>query len=71
MFAVGADGVNFWEEVAKCGREVHRELDSPGVSNRNGMSVATFGEQLDWIAPKHGRVASRGPQTCVLSRRGS
>lgn len=54
MFAVGADGVNFWEEVAKCGREVHREFGTPGVSNRNGMSVATFGEQLDWTGPTQG-----------------
>ena len=56
MFAVRADGVNFWEEVAKCGREEHRELETPAVSSRNGMSVASFGEQLDWTGPTQGRL---------------
>jgi hypothetical protein len=43
MFAVWADGVNFWEEKPDCGKEIHRQLTDMGAS---GIS-----EQLCWAAP--------------------
>jgi hypothetical protein len=49
MFAVAADGVNFWEERPQSGREIHRDLDGPAMSSRDGASLASFGERLDWI----------------------
>lgn len=54
MFALAVDGVNFWEETPAPGQQVHREFNKIDVSSRDGMSVASFGEQLDWIAPQRG-----------------
>jgi hypothetical protein len=51
MFAIGIDGVDFWSENAKCGREVHRGLEGVNSTAHNGTARAAFTETLDWIAP--------------------
>jgi hypothetical protein len=51
MFAVAADGVNFWEETPKCGKQVHRGFAGSDVRQRGGASEARFTETLDWAAP--------------------
>ena len=49
MFAIGADGVDFWSENDKCGRQVHKDL-------RSGKTELV--EDLDWTAPD-GRIVLR------------
>ena len=70
MFAVAAEGVNFWEEFPTSGRQVHRGFDGIDVSNRGGTSVASFGEQLDWIAPKQGALLREARKLTLYRRPG-
>ena len=53
MFAVGVDGVNFWEESKpEFGREKHRSFaEVKTVGARRTPQRAGFVETLDWIAP--------------------
>ena len=47
MFAVSVDGLNFWEEQNKPGRQKHKSFsDVPVGANSGG-----FSEKLDWINP--------------------
>ncbi len=52
MFAVAAEGVNFWEETATGGKQVHRQwLNGQTVETVNGATRARFIEALDWVRP--------------------
>jgi hypothetical protein len=51
MFAVGVDGVDFWAETPRCGKQVHRGLQVTKPLRRGGLATAGFAEQLDWLAP--------------------
>ena len=51
MFAVWADGVNFWEEKPDSGKENHRGLRPFGEACYDRPSAEGFSEQLDWTAP--------------------
>lgn len=51
MFAVRADGVNFWEERKGCGRQVHRSFEPARMLRRGGVDVAALTELVDWLAP--------------------
>lgn len=42
MFAVAADGVDFWSETEKCGRQVQREFST------NAVGIV---QNLDWTSP--------------------
>jgi len=70
MFAVAADGVNFWEERPQSGREVHRELDGPTLSTRDGVSLASFGERLDWLGPNQEALVREARQVTVFRQPG-
>lgn len=52
MFAVGAEGINFWEETPKSGRQAHRGFSGINVSTGDGLRTARFSEQLDWVTPQ-------------------
>jgi hypothetical protein len=52
MFAVAADGVNFWEEQQAPGRQVHRSFADIKIEKREDVPIAGFTEQLDWINPR-------------------
>ncbi|MBN2271053.1 MAG: PmoA family protein [Sedimentisphaerales bacterium] len=54
MYAVTADGVNFWEEQQAPGRQVHLKFDDVKVDNRDDVPFAGFSEQLDWAKPASG-----------------
>lgn len=45
MFAVKVDGVSFWEESGKPGRQAHRSFSEV----KAGAHPAGFKEQIDWI----------------------
>jgi len=51
MFAVAVDGVDFWSENPKCGRQVHRGGQRPEVTDRHGSSWASGAQEIDWVAP--------------------
>jgi hypothetical protein len=51
MFAVAVDGVDFWSENEKCGRQKHVRLADPGVHARDGESWCVFSQQVDWVGP--------------------
>jgi hypothetical protein len=51
MFAIAADGVNFWEEKTRPGMQRHRELSVRPITDLAGISWATFTQDLDWVLP--------------------
>jgi hypothetical protein len=48
MFAVAVDGVNYWEEKDKCGRQIHRAFSNVVNDEKEGVRRAAFTEQLEW-----------------------
>lgn len=54
MYAVKADGVNFWEEQQAPGWQVHRTFGDVKVDTRNDIPFAGFSERLDWVNPSSG-----------------
>ena len=57
MFAVAADGVNFWEEQQQPGRQEHRSFaHHVDVGGGKATNMAGFDEQLDWVNPRTGQV---------------
>jgi hypothetical protein len=48
MFACVADGVNFWEEGEKGGREAHLAFAALRVETRRGAEAAVLVEKLRW-----------------------
>jgi len=51
MFAVAADGVDFWAETPPNGKQVHKSLELLKPAERGGRPTAGFVEQLEWLAP--------------------
>ena len=51
MFAVKVNGVNFWEETDRAGRQAHRSIDDVKSASRDGSAVAAFTERLAWLSP--------------------
>jgi hypothetical protein len=62
MYAIGADGVNFWEETPGCGSEVPHKTCRVSTSTANGPARASLGQDLDWVGPK-------SPAPILLERR--
>ena len=46
MFAIEADGVDFWSETPKNGKQLCRSLDGPATA----AGGARFTQRLDWVA---------------------
>jgi hypothetical protein len=51
MFAVAADGVDFWSETPPNGKQVHKSLELLKPAERGGRPTAGFVERLEWIGP--------------------
>jgi len=51
MFAVGIEGVNFWEEQAQAGRQEQRRLLPVMRGKIAGVSYVSFGQDLAWTRP--------------------
>lgn len=56
MFAVAADGVDFWSEVPKCGKQAHRQI---------GTGKDSLTHQLDWTT-QEGRQGLREERTITV-----
>jgi hypothetical protein len=52
MFAVGVNGVSYWEETDKGGFQKHRPPIQTRSDSQDGTVRAGFTDTLDWIAPK-------------------
>ena len=52
MFAVEADGVDFWGEAENAGLEKHRSLGPLESKPQNGAGRAGFSQELDWVDPR-------------------
>jgi len=63
MFAVTADGVNFWEEQQAPGRQVHQRFDDVRVDSRDGAPFAGFSQQIDWQNPQSGQLVLKEIRT--------
>ena len=62
MYAVGVDGINFWEEAGNPGKQLHRGFDRVGTFARPEAAEAGFTERLDWVAAD-GRLLLRERRT--------
>jgi len=67
MYAVKADGVNFWEEQQAPGRQVHRTFDDVKVDTRQDVPFAGFSERLDWVNPGSGELLLAEERTIEAS----
>ena len=56
MFALAADGVNFWEEAEGVGAENPRSLRLLECDVRSGMQHAGFTQGLEWVNRRENRV---------------
>jgi hypothetical protein len=52
MYAVAVDGVNFWEEQAEPGRQLHKSFEDVRIDKGGNSPRAGFTEQIDWINPR-------------------
>ena len=51
MFAVAADGVDFWSENAACGKQVHVSIGELKTDVQDRFGTAQFTQTLHWKAP--------------------
>jgi len=54
MFALTADGVDFWSENEQCGSQRHVELGSLQTATSDGVPRAQLSQKLQWTAPRDG-----------------
>jgi hypothetical protein len=52
MYAVAVDGVNFWEEQAEPGRQLHKHFGDIRIDKTGDAPGAGFTEQIDWVNPR-------------------
>jgi hypothetical protein len=68
MFAVTADGVNFWEEQQAPGRQVHQRFGDVRVDSRDDAPFAGFSQQLDWKNPQTGQLVIKEIRTIEICK---
>ncbi|MBD3266399.1 hypothetical protein GF373_06990 [bacterium] len=56
MFAVAVDGISFWGETNKDGRQVHRDFSHVRVKEGRDAACASFTESLVWKTPADANV---------------
>jgi len=65
MFAIAADGVDFWSETPGCGKQLHRSFDGPQATGSNGHRTVGIGEHLDWVSAKDEPILREDRFLCV------
>jgi hypothetical protein len=68
MFAVTADGVNFWEEQQAPGRQVHQRFGDVRVDSRDDAPFAGFSQQLDWKNPQNAQLVLKEIRTIEVCK---
>jgi hypothetical protein len=66
MYAIGVDGVNFWEEQQAPGRQMHKSLGRIRIGKRNDVPIAGFTEQLDWVNPRNKELMLKEQRTIIV-----
>jgi len=66
MFAVAVDGLNFWEEQKRPGRQMHRRFREVRIDQRNDVHYGSFVELLDWVDPSSEELLLRESRTIEL-----
>jgi len=69
MFAVTADGTDFWAEQSAAGgpgRQAHQRFDEVKVEKRGDAHFAGFSEQLDWKNPQSGQLVLKEIRTIEI-----
>jgi hypothetical protein len=59
MFAVAVDGVDFWAENQKCGREVSKAFRPTKDTPSEFPEAAVIDNQLQWVGPQGGQTLAR------------
>ena len=69
MYAVGVNGLNFWEETSGCGVEKVVESPAPAMDfTAGGLPRATIRQTLHWLAPQDAFLPN-SPQSALLIER--
>ena len=73
MFAITADGVNFWEETPGCGLQAHRDPRRSGGKgagrHSQGLPACISPETLEWQRPDKTAVLIRDTEGHRISGR--
>ena len=69
MFAVGVDGVDFWAENQKCGREVTRGFEAVKDLPADATGLATLESRLEWVGPADGQTLAMEARKITAYRR--
>jgi len=74
MFAVAVDGVDFWAENEKCGRQNQVGLTGVRSVERRGLTWRTFTHEIDWVGPDAKTLLLKEQRTidsCVMPEAGA
>ena len=69
MFAVTAEGVDFWAEQSAAGgpgRQAHQRFDDVRVDRRDGAHLAGFSQRIDWQNPQGGQLVLKEIRTVEI-----
>ena len=69
MFAVTADGTDFWAEQSAAGgpgRQAHQRFDEVKVEKRGDAHFAGFSQQVDWQNPQTGQLVLKEIRTIEI-----
>jgi len=69
MFAVGIDGVDFWSENQKCGRQVFKAYSFSKGFPADTPWAAIVANELAWVSPPGGAELARERRTITAYRR--
>jgi hypothetical protein len=64
MFALKAEGVDFWSETPQCGRQDHRSLELAHSPDAAVAATVEFGEELDWTGADKTPVLRENRKLC-------
>ena len=68
MYAVTVDGLNFWEEYKRPGRQKHKSFCDVTVGKTGSVPCGAFSEKLDWIDPETNRLLLNESRTISACR---
>jgi len=55
MFAVAANGIDFWSETAQCGRQIDRGGPLDDITAQDGLGAVIGPRRIDWVGPGDGK----------------
>jgi hypothetical protein len=66
MFALKVEGINFWEEAQKPGRQLHRSFAEEKSRQGAKHNLPGIREKLDWLAPETGQILLQEERTLLF-----